>query len=110
MKKAKAKRKRVKIIYISRSDNFRNGTLLKLAKKSACMSCFRDDGTVVAAHNNKGKGMGFKSSDWEIAYLCHICHDLVDGRRGGMSAEERQKMFDLAHVRTVRFWHDRGIL
>ena len=41
--------------------------------------CNRDPATVVFAHLNGG-GMGMKHPDYEGAYCCSACHDVVDGR------------------------------
>jgi hypothetical protein len=66
--------------------NYRNAKLRESAKHESCVSCGRDDGTVVWAHSNQqrhGKGMGIKAHDLFGAYLCHDCHDLLDGRITG---------------------------
>jgi hypothetical protein len=65
------------------------------------MACgLLNDGTVVGAHSNSlrdGKGMGQKSHD-VLAYLCRACHDLVDGRIGGMDRAARRMLWlEAAH-------------
>lgn len=61
--------------------NYRNKKLTQSAKHESCVSCGRDDGTIVWAHSNKqkhGKGMGIKAHDLFGAYLCHQCHHEYD--------------------------------
>ena len=78
---------------------FRSDDLRKLA--ALCPKCQRcgkanvgpdgGPGDVVGAHspaNEHGHGAGQKSHD-VLAYLCHDCHDLVDGRRFGWAREDR---------------------
>lgn len=50
-----------------------------------CMMCGNvNDGTVVGAHytgirqHELGKGMGQKSTDGAVAYLCYTCHSKFD--------------------------------
>lgn len=58
--------------------------ITKSAKGQACQVripgvCHFETETVVLAHRN-GYGMGGKSPDYQGAYCCHRCHDVVDGR------------------------------
>lgn len=78
---------------------FRSQTLRDLAAKVPhCMN--RDcraanRGQIVAAHSNEsahGKGLSLKAHDVP-AYLCGSCHDLLDGRAGHLSREEKSAMF-----------------
>ena len=76
---------------------FRSQALRDLAAKCPkCMSCgARNRGNVVACHSNSlehGKGMGQKAHDVP-AYLCGDCHDLLDGRAGSLTREEKSAMF-----------------
>lgn len=95
------------------------GSLLKLptpaklqklkdaARDYPCAHCGRQDGTVVPAHNNElafGRGAGFKTKDFLIAYLCHECHDYCDGRRGGLTLEEKRALWHRAYTQTVAWW------
>jgi hypothetical protein len=60
---------------------YRNRKILNAAKDSFCMNCGAHDGTVVAAHSNAivhGKGMGKKSDDCFVAFLCASCHTRYD--------------------------------
>lgn len=61
------------------------------------------------AHSNSlqdGRGAYFKSNDLYGAYLCSTCHDAVDGRRWGLTKEEKRGMHEEAWRRTVRWWID----
>ncbi len=98
------------------------GSLLKLqpppklqklkdaARHYACAHCGRDDGTVVAAHCNElalGRGFAHKTPDYLIAFLCNVCHDVVDGRAGGLRQEEKRAMWNRAYVVTMQWlWKD----
>lgn len=78
--------------------------LLDAARDYPCSHCNRQDGTIVAAHCNElalGRGMGLKTKDYLVAYLCHECHDVVDGRRGGLCLLEKRVMWNRAYVVTV---------
>lgn len=88
---------------------FRSKKLLAAARNYACQSCGAS-GTTIAAHANShrfGKGLGVKSEDQFTAYVCYNCHDLIDGRSGKLSREEREAMWIDAWIKTVRIWfHD----
>lgn len=76
---------------------FRSQALRDLAAKCPkCMSCGAGNkGDVVACHPNSleyGKGMSQKAHDCP-AYLCGRCHDLLDGRTGHLTLEEKVAMF-----------------
>ena len=91
---------------------YRSPKLLKAAAGRACTLC-GSVGTTVAAHSNSlahGHGLGFKAPDFYIAYLCQWCHDQVDGRRGGLSKEEKRDMWLRGFVRTVAVWFNEGIV
>lgn len=88
---------------------YRNPKLLKLASKSPCQCCGIEDSTIVAAHSNQlrdGKGMGIKSSDAAIAYLCYKCHSEID--QGKLLAKERTEMWEYAHRKTMRWLFEQG--
>lgn len=83
------------------------------ARNYPCAWCNRQDGTVVAAHCNElslGRGFGHKTKDFLVAYLCHYCHDAVDGRRGGLSIEQKRAMWNRAYVVTVGWWFRDGLV
>jgi hypothetical protein len=93
--------------------SYRNKKLLAHAKHSPrCFCCgVSNDGTVVAAHANGseyGKGMGQKAHDWAIAYVCYTCHTEID--QGQQTREERKDMWLRAHIRTMAYLFDSGIL
>lgn len=82
----------------------RSPALLKACRAIPCTNCGREDGTVCAAHSNQakhGKGRSIKASDVFVAALCHLCHFMLDqGSR--LSRFERESMWDVCHVKTVR--------
>lgn len=73
----------------------------------------RSEGTTVAAHSNAlehGRGAYHKAPDYFVAYVCQRCHDLIDGRNGGLSQEEKRELWLRAFVRTVALWFERGVV
>lgn len=81
----------------------RSPKLLKACRDLPCQICGIEDGTIVAAHSNQGrhgKGRSIKASDVFVASLCHYCHYEID-QGGTYPAEERQLIWQSAHVRTV---------
>jgi hypothetical protein len=81
--------------------------LLTAARNYPCAHCNRKDGTIVGAHCNElalGRGFAHKTPDVLVAYLCHDCHDAVDGRAHGLSLEEKRAMWNRAYVVTVSWW------
>jgi len=92
---------------------YRNTKILKAAKGAPCQSCGIIDGTIVAAHSNQlrdGRGYAHKSSDYRIAYLCHRCHDFVDGRNGKLDKEGKIEMWEDAHRKTIGYLFEHGIV
>lgn len=84
--------------------------LLDSALEYPCAHCNRRDGTIVAAHCNElalGRGFAHKTPNYLVAYLCSDCHDAVDGRRHGLSREEKHAMWNRAYVVTMSWlWRD----
>ena len=86
---------------------YRNKKILETARGEFCQLCGRYDGTIVAAHSNllqDGKGVGKKSDDCFIAFLCYVCHVGYD--RHKISQED----FHLAMKRTWKILLTKGIL
>lgn len=89
--------------------------LLLAAKDYPCANCNRH-GYTVAAHSNElalGRGFGHKTPDYMVAYLCNIpggCHDVVDGRSGGLSIEEKRSIWRRAYCVTVSWWFRDGLV
>lgn len=79
------------------------------ARNYPCQHCGKI-GYTVAAHSNAlahGRGASFKTPDYMVAYLCGDpggCHDLVDGRAGGLTLEEKRSMWNAAYAKTVALW------
>lgn len=92
--------------------SYRNKRLLASANDQPCVLCHRG-GTTVAAHLRSvefGSGTGIKCPDYFTAWLCQACHNLVDGRAGNLSRQERQEMWVRAYHRTVQQWFEQGIV
>jgi hypothetical protein len=88
---------------------YSNKKLLEACRNMPCGSCFCEDGTVVAAHRNQGKGMGIKVSDALVASLCFKCHAYLDQGKE-MSREERRDFWNQAYINTMQAMIERGIL
>lgn len=92
---------------------YRNPKLLKSANGAPCQGCGIIDGTIVAAHSNQlrdGRGYAYKSADYRIAYLCHKCHDFVDGRAGNLDKQGKVDMWEEAHRNTIAYIFEHGIV
>lgn len=60
---------------------YKNKAILRAAEGEACTHCKAQTDTVVAAHSNlleDGKGVGKKSHDYAVAFLCYKCHQDYD--------------------------------
>jgi hypothetical protein len=91
---------------------YRNKKLLSEANGRACVLC-GSFGTTVAAHSNAlehGRGFSYKTPDFMTAYVCQHHHDLIDGRAGKLTKEEKREMWMSAWVKTVAIWFDEGIV
>ena len=77
--------------------------LLDAARDYPCQWCGKV-GYTVPAHCNElalGRGAYHKTADFLVAYLCGDpggCHDLVDGRAGGLELEVKRAMWNRAYV------------
>lgn len=94
--------------------NWRSPKLLDTARQApCCFGCGRyNDGSVVAAHSNwseHSKGMSIKAHDWAIAYLCGACHFEID-QGHTMLREARKEFWQKAHIKTLEWLFDAGIL
>jgi ferredoxin len=90
----------------------REPKLLKLAKGKPCVMCYRDDGTVVAAHSNlleHGKGMAMKAHDCMTAWLCMTCHSMVDQGKHLTKEEKRMFMLEAICKTHIQMW-EQGLL
>lgn len=91
----------------------RLSVLLNSAQFYPCAHCGRKDDTVVAAHCNElslGRGFAHKTPDYLVAYLCSICHDVADGRSGGLPLAQKRAMWHRAYVVTVSYWFRDGLV
>lgn len=92
--------------------NYRNPKLLRLARKAPrCFFCgASNQGDVVAAHSNQlrdGHGMGIKSSDARVAFLCSACHFELDNG-ADLTRQERISMFESSHRATMGWLFESG--
>lgn len=87
----------------------RSKKLLKLVAGLDCQACGSGQ-MVQAAHTNwgGGKGRGVKADDNLVAALCLKCHYEIDQGKE-MSKEERQEMWEQAHVATVKKLYIQGL-
>jgi hypothetical protein len=86
----------------------RSKKLLKLVAGLDCQACGSGN-MVQAAHTNwgGGKGRGVKADDNLVAALCLKCHYEIDQGKD-MSKEERQEMWELAHIATIKKLYSLG--
>ena len=87
----------------------RSKKLLKLVEGLDCQACGSGN-MVQAAHTNwgGGKGRGVKADDNLVAALCLKCHYEIDQGKD-MSKEERQEMWEQAHIATVKKLYIQGL-
>jgi hypothetical protein len=85
---------------------YRNKKLLELCRELPCQVCGRNNGTVVAAHRNEGKGIGLKVSDALVASLCFECHSEMDNGKT-LTKEERRDMWNRAYINTIQQFIER---
>ena len=86
--------------------HYRNARLLRAAQDQPCVLC-GTEGTTVAAHTNSvalGKGMGIKAPDFYTAWVCRDHHDLIDGRTGRLTKDEKAALWTEAYLKTVAAW------
>lgn len=90
----------------------RTDKLIWAARNFPCVLCAKHKMYTVAAHCNdvRAKGIGKKAPDWQVAYVCTACHDLIDGRAGGLSLAEKRRMWLEAHWLTVNLWFQHGLV
>jgi hypothetical protein len=85
-----------------KTEYVRDERLRDMCRSMACQSCGSRAGSTWA-HSNWGdhhKGAHIKASDVFVAALCGWCHrDLDQGSR--LTYDERRRMWDLAHWRTL---------
>lgn len=98
---------------------YRNQKIRDAARGEACTlqfnGCRNEMDTVVACHNpDSDAGMGQKGDDFEVAFGCRFCHDLLDCRTypdsGGMLDHLRREHFHRGMIKTLRILFERGIL
>jgi hypothetical protein len=85
---------------------YRNKRMLELCRELPCQCCGRNNGTIVAAHRNEGKGMGLKVSDALVASLCFECHSEMDNGKT-LTKDERRDMWNRAYINTMKEFIER---
>lgn len=91
---------------------FRSKKLTDGARDMPCVLC-GSMGTTVAAHTNQlslGRGFAHKAPDYYVAYVCQRCHDLIDGRAGGLDKEQKHALWVEAFIKTVPIWFEQRIV
>lgn len=81
--------------------------------ETCCTSCGETypDGYICWAHSNAlehGRGASHKAHDLMGAYLCHACHDQVDGRAGALTKTQKRMKFIEAWAATMVRLIDKG--
>lgn len=92
--------------------HYRNARLLRAAQDQPCVLC-GSEGETVAAHANSvalGKGMGIKAPDFYTAWVCRDHHDLIDGRTGSLTKDEKTALWTEAYLKTVAAWFTQGVV
>jgi hypothetical protein len=95
---------------VPKTETYRNPEMGELLRQLPCSNCGAEDGTVVGAHRNEGKGMGTKTSDALQAALCFRCHMFLDQGGGGMTREGRREFWNAAYIKTMQALIERGLL
>ena len=73
--------------------------------------CSFDPETVVLCHfPSDSHGIGFKSPDVSAGFGCAKCHDALDGRRAGLSREDKEFYMRRSQTRTLLRLIERGIV
>ena len=73
------------------------------------MHCGANDGTIVGAHRNMGKGMALKVRDALVASLCYKCHHEYDNGIN-LNREQKRELWDKAYINTMQYMIENGIL
>lgn len=97
---------------------FRSRKLLDLAHTGPCFAdfphlCTAHQGCEPAHSDSSlfGRGMGHKTPDWAIAFMCHNAHKLLTAKVGDdMDRETKFYHWLRAHVRTMNHLFENGKL
>lgn len=104
---------------IQKQPRVENRTLLDLAHTAPCFAAFPHKCTAHLgchpAHNNWqqfGKGVGKKTSDWLVAFVCGAAHKILDGHLGQetLSRDERLHHWINAFIATWDWlWREKKV-
>lgn len=89
--------------------------LRESAKNQPCFirlpGCNHDKATTVLCHLN-GAGIALKHDDFNAAFGCYNCHQIVDSVKpiNGISADQIKLAFYDGMVRTQKFWQRHGYI
>lgn len=73
--------------------------------------CSYDRETTVLCHfPSETHGMGLKSDDLSGGFGCSCCHDVIDGRSGHLSREDKEFYMRRSQFRTILRLVERGIV
>lgn len=101
---------------IQREPAHRSRKLLDIAHKAPCFATFPHECTqhngCEPAHSDAqifGRGVGHKTPDWAVAFMCHNAHVIISAKVGG-GAEREQKFMDWlrAYVATQNYLWNGG--
>ena len=68
------------------------------------------NGGAVSFFPSDSHGIGFKSPDVSAGFGCAKCHDALDGRRAGLSREDKEFYMRRSQTRTLLRLIERGIV
>jgi hypothetical protein len=78
-------------------------------KRCPLCGAAQPDGCIPAHSNDlEFRGMGLKSSDALVAFICNSCHDIIDGRTRGTPKEEKRALWVKAFLRTMVWLWETG--
>lgn len=73
--------------------------------------CSYDNSTTVLCHfPSETHGMGLKSDDLSAGFGCSRCHDVIDGRSGHLSREDKEYYMRRSQFRTIRRLVERDLI
>jgi hypothetical protein len=95
---------------IIRSKAYRDSARGEQCTANTHVCNYNRETTVLAHFNTGGKGMGLKDSDLSAGYCCSSCHDLLDGRTGSISQEDKWFYMFRSNVRTIHRAKEKGLI
>ena len=102
-----------------RAPRFESKALRDSARGQPCTFCIvgvcnGNPETTVLCHDRRGLlGKGMKPDDYNAAFGCSACHDVLDGRcpkPAGWIREDEAYYWGRAKGETLRYWFTSGIV